>query len=306
MEEEIRKVAIIGAGTMGTQIGPLAASFGYEVVIYDRDEGAFNKGLENVKDLIKKSKKVPTIPVKEWDKGIKKTKLCRQLEEALENADLVIEAIPEELELKRAVFGQLDGLAPRNAILATNSSSIPISKIESATDRREKCLNIHFYIPAMGLNMVDIMGGSKTTEETMQTGKEWIRSIGCVPLTVNKETLGFCFNRVWRAVKRETLYLWAEGYVDFRDIDRGWMIFTGMSMGPFGLMDSIGLDVVYNIEMVYYDDTQDPKDRPPDALKAMLDRNELGVKTGKGFYAYPNPEFSQPAFITGEEFLGKR
>jgi 3-hydroxybutyryl-CoA dehydrogenase len=299
MEEEIRKVAIIGAGTMGAQIGPLAASFGYEVVIYDRDESAFDKGLENVKDLIKKSKKVPTIPVKEWDKGIKKTKLCRHLEEAIENADLVIEAIPEELELKRVVFGQLDGLAPQNAILATNSSSIPISKIESATGRPEQCLNIHFYIPAMGLNMVDIMGGSKTTEETMRTGKEWIRSIGCVPLTVNKETLGFCFNRVWRAVKRETLYLWAEEYVDFRDIDRGWMIFTGMSMGPFGLMDSIGLDVVYNIEMVYYDDSQDPKDRPPDALKAMLDRNELGVKTGKGFYAYPNPEFSRPAFITG-------
>ena len=284
---------------MGAQIGPLSASFGYEVAIYDRDEGAFNKGLENVKDLIKKSKKVPTIPVKEWDKGIKQIRFCLQLEEVLQDADLVIEAIPEELELKRTMFEQLDGLAPQNAILATNSSSIPISKIESATSRPEQCFNIHFYIPAMGLNMVDIMGGSKTTEETMRTGKEWIRSIGCVPLTVNKETLGFCFNRVWRAVKRETLYLWAEEYVDFRDIDRGWMIFTGMSMGPFGLMDSIGLDVVYNIEMVYYDDSQDPKDRPPDALKAMLDRNELGVKTGKGFYAYPNPEFSQPTFITG-------
>ena len=299
MEDKIQKVAIIGAGTMGAQIGPLAASFGYDVAIYDTNEDAFKKGLKNAEDLLKKSKNTPTIPVGDWYRGIKQTKLCLQLEDALKDTDLVIEAIPEEVELKRTMFKKLDDLTPRSAILSTNSSSIPISKIESATTRPEQCLNIHFYFPAMGLNMVDIMGGSKTAPETFETGKQWIRSIGCVPLTVNKETLGFCFNRVWRAVKRETLYLWAEGYVDFRDIDRGWMIFTGMSAGPFGLMDSVGLEVVYNIETVYYNESKDPKDHPPEALKAMLDRNELGIKTGKGFYTHPDPEFSDPGFLEG-------
>ena len=147
------------------------------------------------------------------------------------------------------------------------------------------------------MNIVDIMGGSRTTHEVLAEGKAWVQSIGCVPLEVKKETLGFCFNRVWRAIKRETLYLWAEGFVDFRDVDRGWMIFSGMAIGPFGLMDKVGLDVVYDIEMIYYNESKDPKDHPPEALKQMVERNELGVKTRKGFYTYPNPEFEKPGFI---------
>ena len=151
----------------------------------------------------------------------------------------------------------------------------------------------------MGKNMVDIMGGTKTTREVLETGKDWIRSIGCVPLTVRKESLGFCFNRVWRAIKRETLYMWAEGIVDFRDIDRAWMIFTGMPRGPFGLMDNVGLDVVYDIEMVYFNESRDPKDHPPDALKEKIERQELGFKTGKGFYTYPDPEYGKAEFLNG-------
>ena len=147
--------------------------------------------------------------------------------------------------------------------------------------------------------MVDIMGGTKTAKEVMEAGKTWIRSIGCVPLTVKKEILGFCFNRVWRAIKRETLYMWAEGFVDFRDIDRAWMIFTGMPRGPFGLMDNVGLDVVYDIEMVYFNESQDPKDHPPEALKAMVEQKKLGVKAGKGFYSYPDPEYGRPDFLKG-------
>ena len=151
----------------------------------------------------------------------------------------------------------------------------------------------------MGFNMADIIGGTRTKAETIEAGKAWIRSIGCVPLTVKKEILGFCFNRVWRAIKRETLYMWAEGFVDFRDIDRAWMIFTGMPYGPFGLMDNVGLDVVYDIEMVYYNESRDAKDHPPEAFKAMVDRKELGLKTGKGFYTYPDPEYMRPDFIKG-------
>ena len=93
--------------------------------------------------------------------------------------------------------------------------------------------------------------------------------------------------------------MWAEGFVDFRDIDRGWMIFTGMAYGPFGLMDNVGLDVVYDIEMVYYNESKDPKDHPPEALKAKVDRKELGIKTKKGFYTYPDPEYSRPDFLKG-------
>ena len=299
MEEKIQKVAIIGTGTLGTQIAVLAACYNYEVFVWDIDEGSFNSGMQKLKASMKTAGKKSAFPTEDVDKVANTVTFCKDLEEALGDADLVIEAAPENLELKRKLFERLDALAPRGAILATNSSSIPISKIESATTRPERCLNMHFYSPVLGLNMVDIMGGTRTTAETIEAGKEWIRSVGCVPLTVKKEILGFCFNRVWRAVKRETLYLWAEGFVDFRDIDRGWMIFTGMPQGPFGFMDNVGLDVVYDIEMVYYNESKDPKDHPPEALKAKVDRKELGIKTNKGFYTYPDPEYSKTDFIKG-------
>ncbi len=297
MENKIHRVAVVGTGVLGSQIATLAACFGYEVSAYDSDEGSFERALDDLGSLIESRGERPVVSVEEWDKGAKKVVVCKELEEALQDADIVIEAVPEDVELKRGVFQRLDALAPAKAILATNSSSIPISRIEGVTTRPEKCLNLHFYFPALGTNMVDIMGGTKTTDEIMKVGKAWIRSVGCVPLTVNKEILGFCFNRVWRAIKRETLYMWAEGFVDFRDIDRAWMIFSGMSQGPFGLMDNVGLDVIYHIEMVYYNESKDPKDHPPEALKAMIDRNELGRKTGKGFYTHPNPEYSNPDFL---------
>ncbi|NVM27167.1 MAG: 3-hydroxyacyl-CoA dehydrogenase family protein [Desulfobacterales bacterium] len=299
MEKEIRRVAVIGTGTLGTQIAILAAFFGYEVSAYDTDEGSFGRVKQNLKDSMKASRRKPVVPIEEWENAANRVKFSNDLKEVLQHADLIIEAVPEDLELKREVFERLDALAPRGAILATNSSSIPISKIESATTRPEQCLNIHFYSPAMGLNMVDIMGGTRTKAETIEAGKAWIRSIGCVPLMVKKEILGFCFNRVWRAIKRETLYMWAEGFVDFRDIDRAWMIFSKMPQGPFGLMDAVGLDVVYDIEMVYYRESKDTKDHPPEALKAMVDRKELGIKTNKGFYTYPDPEYSRPDFLKG-------
>lgn len=297
MDNPIRKVAVIGTGVLGTQIAVLTASFDYEVFAYDTNEQSFKKGIENIRNLSRAAKRKPTVTIENWEKGIDRLQFCDRFEEVLADADLVIEAVPEDLELKRTVHKQIDAIAPSHAIQATNSSSLPVSKIESATQRPDRCLNLHFYIPAMGLNMVDIMGGSQTTAEVMAMGKSFVQSIDCVPLEVRKEILGFCFNRVWRAIKRETLYMWADGFVDFKDIDRAWMIFTGMPLGPFGLMDNVGLEVVYDIEMVYYNESKDPKDHPPEALKSKIESNELGVKTGKGFYTYPDPEYTKPEFI---------
>ena len=299
MEEKIKKVAVVGTGTLGTQIAILTACYNYEVFVWDIDEGSFNSGMQKLKASMKTAGKKSAFPYDDVGKVANTVTFCKDLEEALRDADLVIEAVPEDLELKRKTFERLDALAPQEAILATNSSSIPISKIESATNRPEQCLNTHFYYPAIGHNMVDVMGGTKTTPEVIETARAWVRSLGLVPLTVKKEILGFCFNRVWRAIKREALYMWAEGFVDFRDIDRAWIIFTGMAYGPFGLMDNVGLDVVYDIEMVYYNESKDPKDHPPKALKDKVDRKELGIKTKKGFYIYPDPEYTRPDFLKG-------
>lgn len=299
MEGKIRKIAVVGTGTMGAQIAVQAARFDYEVSAYDSEEGSFNRALQNIRDFIKSSGRKTIFPMEDWEKGADRVLISLDLGEALKGADLVVEAIPEDLALKRKMFEKIDSLAPQKAILATNSSSIPVSRIEDATSRPEKCLNLHFYLPTIVLNIVDVMGGTLTTPETIEDGKAWVRSIGCIPLTVKKEILGFCFNRIWRVVKRETLYMWAEGFVDFRDIDRAWMIFNGSPLGPFGMMDAVGLDVIYNIEMVYYNESKDPKDHPPEGLKAMVERKELGLKTGKGFYTYPDPEFGLPEFLKG-------
>ena len=294
---KIQNVAVIGTGMLGTQIAIQAASHHYKVTAYDPDTASFARILGRLKIRMQNTSRKPTIPWPQMQKAAKLVKHCTSLKEAVAGADLVIEAVPEDMAFKRKVFKQLDRLAPRKAILATNSSSIPVSRMEKSTSRPEKCLNIHFYGLDQGRNIVDVMGGTRTSPSILKAGREWVESIGCVPLAVKKEILGFCFNRVWRAIKREVLYMWAGGYVDFRDIDRGWMIWTGMSPGPFGLMDGVGLDVVYDIEMVYYRESKDRKDRPPRALKAMVKRGNLGVKTGKGFYTYPDPEYRRPGFL---------
>ncbi len=296
---DIRNIAVIGLGTLGTQIAVQAAAYGYNVKGYDQDPEIFSKTVTKLRGMMAVSQKGPTIPKEEWVKTADRVKRVKDIAGAVQGTDLVIEAVPEVLELKRKVFAQLDELAPAETILATNSSSIPISRIESATRRPERCLNLHFYQPVMGMIMVDVMGGTKTSPEVIEAAKQFIRKIECIPLTVKKEILGFCFNSVWRAVKRQTLYMWGNDFVDFRDIDRAWIIFTGMPYGPFALMDMVGLDVVYDIEMSYYNDSKDPKDFPPQALKEKIERKELGAKTGRGFYTYPNPEWAKPDFLKG-------
>ena len=296
----IKTVSVIGMGTLGTQIAAQAAYHGYRVRGYDQDPQIFQKTIQSTKGMMELLGAYPTMGADEWENAAAKVELAEDLAEAVKDGDLVIEALPEVLETKRQVWAQVDSLAPKGALLATNSSSIPVSRIESATQRPAKCLNMHFYMPALGQIVVDVMGGTQTPPEVLETAKQFIWSIQCIPLMVKKETMGFCFNSIWRAIKRQSLYLWGEGFVDFRDIDRAWMVMFGQTHGPFFLMDKVGLDVVYDIEISYYNESKDPKDHPPKALRDMIERGELGMKTGKGFYAYPNPEFSRPEFLKGK------
>lgn len=301
MSKPLNRVTVIGTGTLGTQIALLAAHTGYQVKIYDVREGTFKETLETLRSDLQAKGKEPFVPLDRWDACQAAIQELTDLDEALREAELAVEAVPEDLELKRQVFAELGRKAPPDAILATNSSSMPVSRLEESSGRPEKCLNIHFYMILDGMNMADVMGGTRTSPEVIEKGIAWVRSLGCIPLAVKKELLGFCFNRVWRAIKREVLYMWANGFVDFRDVDRGWMVFTGMKAGPFALMDRVGLDVIYDIEMVYYRDSDDPKDKPPNALLEMVKRSDLGVKSGKGFYTYPDPEYLRADFLADKE-----
>ena len=303
MPKPFEQITVVGTGTLGVQIALLAAHAGYDVNVYDRQPGAFDQMLKKLQSDLQAKVVVPFIAYDRWEEYRQLIQKLDNLDAAVRTADLVIEAVPEDLTLKQEIFQLLGQSAPPDAILATNSSSIPISHIEQSSGRPERCLNLHFYMPLQGMNITDVMGGTNTLPEVMEKGISWVRSLGCIPLTVKKELLGFCFNRVWRAVKREVLYMWGNDFVDFRDVDRAWMKFTGREdrPGPFGLMDNVGLDVIYDIEMVYYKNSEDPKDHPPEALKQKVEKGELGVKTGQGFYSYPNPEYLQDDFLKAGE-----
>jgi len=277
MAKEIKNIGIVGAGFTGKQIAAQTALNNFIVKVYDMDPKVIEGAKKYITGVLKR---------KHQFDAVKNVSYYSDLNEALEDVDLVIEAVPENLELKREVFSQIDNSAPAHAIIGTNSSSYPVSKIESAVKRKDKILNLHFYPPIPKRPMVDIMAGSETSEETFEMGKKWIEDIKCEALVVNKECLGFVFNRIWHAVKKECLKIWDGGYADIETVDTAWKIFTGMKMGPFTTMDGVGLDVIYAVEKSYYNESGDPSDKPPDALKEMVENGNLGLKTGKGFYTW--------------------
>ena len=289
-------LAIVGAGTMGAQIGLLCALHGYDVWLVDSCEEALQRTAQShLRDL------EVWAAAEAQEAILSRLHYTSNMAEGVSHVGLVIEAVPERLEAKREVFAQLDGLCPKGAILATNSSSIRISLIESATHRPDRVLNLHFYAPIVEKPMVDLMRGSATSDATMERMRRFAQSIGMTPLMVRKESTGFVFNRVWRAVKKECLHLVDEGVASHEDVDRAWMVYTGMKMGPFGQMDLIGLDVVRDIEMVYYGESGDASDLPPRLLLDRIARGELGVKSRRGFYTYPHPAFQDPEWLKGED-----
>ncbi len=297
MDKPFQRVTVVGSGILGTQIAMFAAHAGYTVNVYDTRQGAFDETYAKLYADLKAKQINPVIAWDQWQGCKEAIRFTTSLKEALSDVDFVVEAVTEDLNVKRELFKKMGEIAPPEAIFATNSSSLPVSKIEDSSARPQRCLNTHFYMPLQGITMADLMGGTKTLPEVMDKGEQWLRSMGFVPLRVKKEILGFCFNSVWRAIKKQSLYMWANDFVDFRDIDRAWRIFTGAQWGPFGLMDTVGLDTVANIEMVYYDKSEDPQDKPPEKLLEKIKKGELGVKSGKGFYSYPNPEYLDPDFL---------
>lgn len=296
----IETICVVGAGFMGAQIGLQCATHAVQVWLVDGSPEALERAkTSHAQELAKRLQKQQITP-QEQESILSRMHLTTDMQAALARADLVIEAIPERLEVKRALFAQLDQLCPTHTILTTTSSSIRISAIEDATHRPDRVLNMHFYPPVWQRPVVELMRGTSTSAETLESARQLALQIGVMPLLVQKESSGFIFNRVWRAIKKECLHLVDDGVASHEDVDRAWMINIGMPIGPFGLMDMVGLDVVRDIEMVYYGESGNPADAPPKLLLDKITRSELGVKTGKGFYSYPNPAFQDPTWLKGK------
>ncbi|MEA2527708.1 MAG: 3-hydroxybutyryl-CoA dehydrogenase [Thermomicrobiales bacterium] len=296
----IATVAVVGAGFMGAQLALHIAVHGYAVAVVDRSSDALTRMRRGHEEELDRRLAAGALSGSERAAVLDRIRASSDLAAGVGGVDLVIEAVPERLDLKRAVFGELDRVCPPRTILATNSSSFRVSHIEDATGRPDRVLNTHFYPPVWQRPMVELMRGSTTSDETVGRVGRFARSVGVTPLMVQKESIGFLFNRVWRAIKRETLHLVDEGVASVDDVDRAWMICMGMSIGPFGLMDMVGLDVVLDIERVYHAESGEPRDAPPRLLTDKVAAGELGVKAGHGFYRYPRPAYQDPAWRQGD------
>ena len=294
------RVCVVGAGFLGTQIGVVSARHGYRVNMCDISGDALASSSKAAKEYVGQWAAEGQVADGEGRRIVGRMSFTGDMAEAAQGAGVVIEAVVERLEVKREVFRRLDELCPLGTLIATNSSSIRVSKIEDATSHPERVLNMHFYSNPWRSRVLEIMRGTRTSDEAVERAATFSRSIGVTPLIVQRESTGFIFNRVWRAVKRECLRVVDEGVASFEDVDRAWMSLYGTSAGPFGLMDRVGLDVVRDIEMVYYGESGDPRDAPPRVLLEKIERGELGVKSGKGFYAYPNPSYMEPGWLHGD------
>jgi 3-hydroxybutyryl-CoA dehydrogenase len=272
-----RSVAVVGAGTLGRRIALMFAAHGADVMIYDRSEAQRDAAVDFVaNNLPALSGRLPdVVPGVVWD--------IADLATAVHDAWLVVEAIPERLELKKEVFGQLDELAAADAILASNSSSYASRLFLDEVHHPERVLNIHFYMPPTQ-NAVDVMSSGQTDRDVIDFVMTTLPKFGLYPFEARRESTGFIFNRIWAAVKRESLEVVAEGVSTPQEVDRMFQVNTGSPAGPFRLMDKVGLDVVLDIEEHYCSEHPEYPEGPRRLLRSYVEQGRLGVKSGAGFY----------------------
>ncbi|MCA0171965.1 3-hydroxyacyl-CoA dehydrogenase family protein [Bacillus sp. RAR_GA_16] len=284
--EEIKTITVLGAGSMGHQIGMLCALGGYETMIQDINESALKDAGEKLEGIMSKWVKKGKITEDQKTEAFGRLQFSTNLEEAAVRADFIIEAIVEKLDVKREVFEKLDQLADPNTILATNSSTIVNSLIASATNRKEKVVNMHFFFPPLVMDCVEVVMSEETSEETAQLTMAVCERINRTGVLLKKEISGFVANRILGALQKEAMYLYEEGIANFQDIDLICRKALNHPIGPFELMDLSGIDVGYYVMQQRYNETGNPEDKPSKAIEDKVKAGTLGRKTGKGWYDY--------------------
>ena len=275
-----RPVAVIGAGTLGRRIALMFATRGGTVRIYARRAEQLAEATHYV------SQTLPTVVANRGSGQVGSATGAGSLDEALDGAWLVVESVPEKLEIKIPLWGQIDQAAPPDTIFATNSSSYPSRLMaENVRDKRRLC-NMHFYMPPE-INAVDLMSDGETDRGLLDTLLAVLPEFGVHPFEARRECTGFIFNRIWAAIKRESLAVVAEGVARPEDVDGMFKVNWGVPAGPFQMMDLVGLDVVLDIENHYADEFPHLPENVRDLLQSYVDAGKLGIKTGEGFYTYP-------------------
>jgi 3-hydroxybutyryl-CoA dehydrogenase len=281
---DIKKIFIVGSGLMGSGIAQVCAQRGLEVVLYDIDGEALKRALKSIEWSV--GKFIEKGELKE-EKGIimGRIKTASDFSEA-GTCGLLIEAVFENLDLKKEIFEKMDGFSRPEALIASNTSSIPITELAVATKRPERVLGLHFFSPVPMMQAVEVIRGQSTSEKTMVQGKQFVIRIGKEPIMVNRDVAGFVINRINFPSTMEAMRLVEEGVTTVEDIDKGLKLASGRKMGIFETGDMVGLDVTYGALMSMYRETGDPRWFPPMILRRKVKSGELGRKTGKGWYEY--------------------
>jgi 3-hydroxybutyryl-CoA dehydrogenase len=283
---DIKKICVVGAGNMGHQISLQAALCGYKVSCVDVSKEQLAKARKFAETWVPGRIAKGKLDEDRGKKALAYLSFTSVLNEAASDADFVIEAATEVLELKRKIFKQLDEICPPHAILATNSSTLVSSLVADITSRPEKVCNMHFFNPVLVMKCVEVVKGCHTSGETAQLTIEVARMMDKIPVLLHKEIYGFLVNRILNALSKEALYLYDRGIASYEDIDSAVVNALGHPMGPFRLMDLTGIDLSYHIGIERYRDTGNSEDMPSPTVVGKYVKGEWGEKTGRGFYEY--------------------
>lgn len=284
--EDVKNIAVIGAGNMGHQIATLCAIHGYKTVCTDVKEEILKKAEAFVDSYLPGRVEKGRLTEEQAKQARANIRFTPSLEDAVKDADYVIEAVLEVVALKRKIFADLDRMAPAHAILATNSSAIVSSRIADATKRPEKVCNLHFFNPALVMKLVEVVQGPHCSDETAQISMELCKKLDKVAVHLKKEVDGFLLNRIFGAISREAQWILEMGIATVEDIDNACVYGAGHPMGPFRLNDLTGLDLSYTMAMESFRRTGDRSMLPIPSLVEHYMKGEYGQKTGKGWYDY--------------------
>ena len=298
--EDLHTVLVIGAGTLGGQIALQSAMHGFNVNLYDISNDALSEGMAFIKgytDSMLASGNLTSAQSAAALDHIHPTLDARTAAQA----DLVSESVPEDPQLKGRVFAQFNVLCPEHTVFTTNTSSLVPSMYAEATGRPDRFAALHFHGYVWISNVVDIMPHPGTAPETLDLLEAFAHRIGQIPIRLEKENHAYVLNSMLNALLRTATSLAARGVTSYQNVDRAWMGVMKMPVGPFGILDQVGLETARDINQYWATATKDSElQKNADFLKAYTDRGWLGVKTGHGFYTYPNPEYTRPEFISGE------
>lgn len=282
----IKHISVIGAGNMGHQISLQCALKGFDTVCTDVSEAMLKKADAFVDSYLAGRVEKGKLTRQEAEAARSRIRFTQDLRDAVQNADYVIEAVLEVLEIKQKLFADLDRMAPPHAILATNSSAIVSSRIADVTKRPDKVLNLHFFNPALVMKLVEVVQGPHVSDETAQVSMELCKMLDKIPVHVKKEVKGFLLNRIFMAMFEEVEWMLEMGVASMEDIDKACVYGAGHPMGPFRLMDLTGIDLAYTMYMEAFRETGDPAKLPKPSLTSHYVKGEYGEKTKKGWYDY--------------------